>query len=326
MMEHFIFAFNALAPLLFLALIGYGLRRFKVLDQAFIGQLNSFIFVIALPVLIFTGMSELTQFSEINLNVVLFAFVMILVIMILGTIVIKVVKLEPSARPVILQTIFRGNFVIIGVPLALRLGGDEAFMIIVVMNAFLVPLTNMGSIVTFQIFDPEINLTWENIKQVLKKSFFNPIMIGIYLGALVVVFNTQWQWLTGNVPVIPDTLGFISNAAIPMALIAIGGQFSFHRVKSLAKPIVVGVLGRLVMVPLVALTAAVLLRHLIDFDNAWAALIGIFATPVAVASVAVTKGLKGDDELASQMVMWTTSFAIVSIFVAVVVFRSMGLL
>jgi predicted permease len=111
-----------------------------------------------------------------------------------------------------------------------------------------------------------------------------------------------------------------------MALIAIGGQFSFHRVKSLAKPIIVGVLGRLVMVPLVALTAAVLLRHVINFDNAWAALIGIFATPVAVASVAVTKGLKGDDELASQMVMWTTSFAIVSIFVAVVVFRSMGLL
>ncbi|MFW5838893.1 MAG: AEC family transporter [Bacillota bacterium] len=325
-MEHFIFAFNALAPLLFLALIGYGLRRFKILDEAFIGQLNSFIFVIALPVLIFTGMSELTQFSEINFNVVMFAFVMILVVMVLGVILIKIVKLEPTARPVILQTIFRGNFVIIGVPLALRLGGDEAFIIIVVMNAFLVPLTNMGSIINFQLFDPNINLTWENVRRMLKKSFLNPIMIGIYFGALVVIFNAQWQWITGHISVVPDTLDFVSDAAIPMALIAIGGQFSFHRVKSLAKPIIVGVIGRLVMVPLVALTAAVLLRHVIDFDNAWAALIGIFATPVAVASVAVTKGLDGDDELASQMVMWTTSFAIVSIFVAVVVFRSMGLL
>jgi predicted permease len=325
-MEHFIFAFNALAPLLFLALIGYGLRHFKILDKAFIGQLNNFIFVVALPVLIFTGMSELTQFSAINFDVVLFAFVMILVVMVLGVILIKTVHLKPSSRPVILQTIFRGNFVIIGVPLALRLGGNEALTIIIVMNAFLVPLTNMGSIITFQLFDPEIYLTWQNVRRVLKKSFFNPIMIGIYLGALVVLFNTQWQWVTGNIPVIPDTLELISGAAIPMALIAIGGQFSFHRVKSMARPIMVGVVGRLVMVPVVALSAALLLRDVIDFDNAWAALIGIFATPVAVASVAVCKGLNGDDELASQMVMWTTSFAIISIFISVVVFRSMGLL
>jgi len=111
-----------------------------------------------------------------------------------------------------------------------------------------------------------------------------------------------------------------------MALIAIGGQFEVRRVKHLRKPLIIGVLGRLVLVPLITFTLAYGLHRLIPFSDSWAALIAIFASPVGVSSVAVTQGLKGDEELASQIVIWTTALAVITLFVIVIIFRVLGLL
>jgi predicted permease len=86
------------------------------------------------------------------------------------------------------------------------------------------------------------------------------------------------------------------------------------------------VIGRIVIVPIFALSIAFSLSGIIDFSYGWAAIIALFASPVAVASVSVTKGFDGDDELASQIVIWTTALAIITLFIIVVLFRFYGLL
>jgi len=118
----------------------------------------------------------------------------------------------------------------------------------------------------------------------------------------------------------------VISARVAMALVAVGGQFRAKRSRDLMKPLIAGVIGRLFVVPVFAFSLAALLSNVIRFDGAWAGLVSIFASPVAVASVAVTKGLEGDDEFAGQLVIWSTAMAVFTLFFLIVIFRQLGLL
>jgi predicted permease len=226
-MEHIVFAFNALSPLLILALIGYFLRRINLMNTEFINGLNKFIFNVALPVLLFTTMANLTDFTAFNFGLIIFSVLMVCLIKLLGMIAIKLYNPEKQYKPVLLQAIFRDNFVIIGVPLALRLGGETALSTIVILNVFLIPITNIFSVLSFQLYTPKDKVeTWIDTS---KKTFINPLMIAIYLGLIAMVFSSGYQSLITELPLIDDVLSMLGATVVPLALIAIGGQFKFKR-------------------------------------------------------------------------------------------------
>jgi len=323
--NNFIFAFNALAPLLVLAGIGALLRKMQIINQTFINQLNRYIFIIALPVMIFLTLAQADDLGNIDFSVLLFATVVILLITVIGYSVIRMLNVDYDHKPVLLQNIFRGNFVIIGMPLALRLGGQEALAVLVILNAFMVPLTNLLSFLSFRLFK-KANTEVDSVGILLKKTFLNPIMLGVYLGLVAYFLNGIYASFTERVTVLDETLEMISLTVTPMALIAIGAQFKLHRIKAMRQSLIFGVISRMIIVPVFAFTLAYLLRNVIDFSAAWISLIALFASPVALASVAVTKGLNGDDELASQLVIIGTAFAMISLFFVIVIFKAAGLL
>ncbi len=325
-MENFAFAFNALAPLIFLALLGYYLRQKQVLSDNFISHLNRFIFVVALPVLIFVTLANVEGLEKISWGVVWFSIVMTFVVVLAGTFAVLFWQGKKEHKPVVLQSLFRGNFVLIGIPLAMRLGGNDYLSVVLILNVFLIPLVNALSIVVFHLFQKTERFTMRMFFGLLTDTFKNPLMIAVVLGILAIVFEAPWIALKENAGVFVETLDYIAVTATPMALIAVGGQFKITRSRALMSPILFGSIGRLVAVPTVVFVSAVLLRPWITFDHSWAALISIFASPVAVSSVAVTKGLGGDDELASQLVLWTTAAAVFTIFFIVVLFRYVGFL
>ena len=321
-----LFAFNALAPLLALAALGYFLRRRGIFDEVFIGYLNRYIFLVALPVLIFQTLSRINDVSMINWGVVWYATVMINVIAILGYLILLIIPEKRRIKPVLMQSFYRGNFIIIGIPLAIRLGGIEALSMIVVLNAVLYPLTNLYSIITFQLWRSDEIESTGFTRDLINSTIKNPLIISFLLGVIVFFFQTEWLWVTTNLAFIPDTMSLIAVTATPMAMIAIGGQFKLEQAKELRSSILIGVFGRLIVTPLLVFSVALLLNDWIGFEDNWAPMFAIFATPVAVASVAITKGLNGDDEFASQLVIWTTALAVFTIFIFVVIFRTFGLL
>ncbi len=325
-MDNLLFAFNALAPLLGLAILGYFLRRKRIVNEEFIGYLNRYIFVVALPVLIFQTMSSLDDWDLVNWSVVWFATVMITVVTIIGFLFIRLTSQPNNIKPVLMQAFFRGNFIIVGIPLALRIGGLEALSMMVILNAVLYPLTNFYSIVTFRLWPNEHKKKPQLTKDLIVSTFKNPLIISFGVGLIALLFQSQWFWVTENAVFIPDTIGLVAATATPMAMIAVGGQVKLERARDLSASIAIGVVGRLVVVPTFVFTVAILLNDWIGFEGSWAPMIAIFASPVAVASVAITKGLDGDDEFASQIVLWSTAFAVISLFVIVVLFRFIGLL
>ncbi len=325
-MESFVFAFNALAPLLALALLGYFLRASRLVGATFIEHLNRYIFYVALPVLIFNALADMGDFSRVNLHVVFFAVAMIFVIVMIGYVFLRFFKTADKHKPVLLQGFFRGNFVLIGIPLAIRLGGDEALTVIVILNAFLIPLTNLMSILVFKLWRENGRFTWKKFGRTVKETITNPLMIAVFLGLAAFALQAQWLAFSERVVFVPETLELIAATATPMALVAVGGQFRAKRSRDLLRPLIAGVSGRLVVVPAFAFSLAALLSGFIRFEGSWAGLVSIFASPVAVASVAVTKGLEGDEELAGQLVIWSTAMAVFTLFFLIVIFRQLGLL
>ena len=313
-------------PLIFLAVLGYFLRRTKLIGKDFVGSLNTYIFYVALPVLIFITIANLDDFSMMNWNILLFSIALVIVVTIIAAIVAAFLNTPKGYRPVIVQAFYRGNFMLIGIPLALRLGGAEAIGILALLNAFIVPLTNTLSIVVFKVYNTNGDKQESMVREVFISSIKNPLMIGILIGVLGMLPGSPWPWIRDAIVVVPDTLDFIAVTATPMALIAIGAQFEMRRVKVLAMPIIVGVVGRLFAVPVLVFGVAMVLSRWIVFDGFWVPLIAIFASPIAVSSVAVTKGLGGDDELASQLVLWSTAIAVISLFGIIVVLRLFGYL
>ena len=98
----------------------------------------------------------------------------------------------------------------------------------------------------------------------------------------------------------------------------------------MAKDIIVGTLWRLIVAPALALSSAVLLSRytsFIQFSQAdYPALIALFGTPVAVSSAIMAGVMGADEELAGQLVVWTSFFSMASLFILIMLFRGMGLL
>ena len=112
--------------------------------------------------------------------------------------------------------------------------------------------------------------------------------------------------------------------ASPLALIVLGGQFEFSAVKGMTKEIIVGTAWRILIAPLIGIGVAFLLNkytNVLSFSGAdvYPTLIALFGTPVAVSSAIMAGEMKNDEQLATQLVVWTSICSILSIFVTVLI-------
>ncbi len=189
-----------------------------------------------------------------------------------------------------------------------------------------------------------------SIKSILLNIVKNPLIIGVAVG-LVLVGIREIERACGWVKLIEDggvtkevvafrlsaELKFLYTAikdlkaiASPLALIVLGGQFEFSAVKGMTKEIIAGTIWRIVVAPLIGIGVAILISNYTDlftFDSTvYPTLIALFGTPVAVSSAIMAGEMKNDEQLATQLVVWTSIGSIITIFVIVFALMSFGLL
>ena len=109
----------------------------------------------------------------------------------------------------------------------------------------------------------------------------------------------------------------------PLSLFVLGGAFEFSSVKTHMRPLLIGTLGKLVIVPLVALTAAALF----GFRGMELASLGVaYMAPCAVSSYPMAQQMGADGELAGELVVFTTALSIFTVFGFMYAMKSMGLI
>ena len=345
-MESFVFAANSVLPLIILILLGYLLKRIGFLGESFLNVGNKLVFKILLPALLFYNVYNIQSFEQINWSFVLYGVCAIFVFFVVGMLVTPLFVKDKSQCGVIVQAIFRSNFALIGVPLATSLFGAEGAASASVLSAFTIPLFNILAVITLTVYQKKTPQLQDEtkadvkpqaqFKKVLVGTITNPLILSVVAGLLVLLVRAlfvEFGWtfrlksftLFGQeVTFVYKALQYVANTATPFSLIVLGGKFTISAVKRLWKPILVTTLIRCVAIPAISLFVAYLLIPSLQGQH-FAAYIAVFGTPTAVSSAIMAKEMGGDDELAGQIVVWTTILSAFTIFVEIVVLKAVGI-
>ncbi len=136
------------------------------------------------------------------------------------------------------------------------------------------------------------------------------------------MWNIEFRF--SDVSFLYKSLENVKSICTPFALIVLGGRFEFSAVSRLWKEIVFGTVIRTVAVPILGLAVAYFFIPGLSGEH-FATYIGVFATPVAVASAIMANEMGADGELAGQLVVWTSLVSTVTIFVYVTILRAIGI-
>ena len=145
-------ALNAVAPFLILLSVGFLAVRTGLTDRAFMNRLNTLNFRLFFPFLMFNNIYGAKPENLPSLTLMIAGpLSVILVILVLMWIVPRIVKENPR-RGVIIQGIFRSNFIIYGIPLTTYVFGAEKSSVAGMMTLIMVSLFNTAGVIVLEIF------------------------------------------------------------------------------------------------------------------------------------------------------------------------------
>lgn len=317
-MESFVFALNAVAPIIIIVALGYFLKKIGWFEPDFAKKVNKLVFHVFLPAMLFLNVYKIENISGVKFGFVLYAVIGVLVIFAAALPAVMLVTKKGERRGVLLQASFRSNYALVGIPLAEMLFGEGGVLAATLLSAAVVPLLNILGVVSLSLFGDGGR---PNIKKILLGVAKNPLIGGVALGAVALFIRAMLMkngiaFRLSDVKPVYTVLEYLSRLATPLALLALGAQFDFSAVSKLRREIIFGTLVRVAVVPLLGIGIAYF-GFRSGFEGAhFAALIAVFATPVSVSSVPMTQEMGGDYVLAGQLVIWSTLFSTVSVFLA----------
>ena len=317
-MQNFIFSLNVVLPLIIMMSVGWILKHFKVCDENFFKTANKLTFRLFLPLMLFNNIYTSDIQSSFNIRLIIFTVSSILITVILLTIIIPRIEKQNANQGVLIQALFRSNYILFGVPVCMNLFGQANMGITSMLAVFVVPLYNLLSVAVLAIYaNKESNETMEikkiEIKETLMDIVKNPLIIACAIGIAMATVGLKLP------NVLEKTISDISKIATPFALIILGGDFGVKGALKNIKYIVWVSTFKLIVIPGIIILSAILMgfRQL-----ELGVLLSIFASPIAIASYVMAQNVKSNDELAGQLVATTTILSSFTIFCFILILKS----
>ena len=307
MISNLIVAISAVVPMFTLMSIGAFVKYQKWLSDEELKHMNRMVFRV-----FFCCMMFYSLYTTFRPKLMLFGAFGVLAVFTLLMIIVPRIEPDNKRRGVIVQAIFRSNFVLMGVPIVANIFGEENIAVSTMMIAIIVPIYNILAVFALETFRGGKFELLPILKGVLK----NPMILGAIAGAFCLVAGIHIPK-----PVLKP-IGQIAAATTPVALIILGASFRFGSTHEHKKQLTGSVIGRLIIVPAVMLSIAIALGFRgIDFVT----LIAIFGTPCAVVSFAMAQQMEGDSDLAGNCVVFTSALSCFTIFCWILLFKTIGI-
>lgn len=312
-MESFFLSWNAVAPLFFIVIVGYGVRASGMLSESARNEFNKVCFNVFLSCNLFYSVytSELSQIA----NPGLMAFCIVGILVECGVGLLIVPRLTPSnpTRGAMMQGMFRTNLALVGLPVVQGLydGYSGPFPLVIAM---IIPIYN---ILGASILESCRGGGRPQFKKVLRGIMLNPMVIGTGLG---IVFALTGLKLPGAVE---ETVSYFSKASTGVALLVLGASLQLGKIKGNSRLLSVFLLLRLVIFPVAALAAAIA----IGFRGVeLASILLIFGSPLGTVTYTIAQQMDADAELAGEQVIFSTLFSCLTLFIQIFVLNQMGLI
>ena len=311
-MENLMISANAVLPMCLVMALGYGTRRLGWLRREEISTINKIAFRIFLPCLLYYNIycSDLSG----SFDPLLMAYAVGGVLLTFGLALGYTLLTEklPERRGVLIQGMFRSNYVIMGIPVATALLGADQLGTVSILIAVIVPLFNMLAVVVLEVFRGQKPKPLHILGQIAK----NPLVIGSVLGILTLVAGIRLPHI------LEQTIQSVSAIASPLQLFLLGAFFQFSGLKTYRRERGTVSIAKRIVSPGLLLG----LGALLGFRGvAFVSLIGIFASPTAVNSFTMAQQMGGDAELAGDIVVTTSAASILTMFFWIFLFKSLGM-
>lgn len=310
-MSDFQICANAVIPIFLIMALGYLARSLGAINREDVPRLNKLAFRYFMPVMLFYSIYNSDIETAIQPKILLFAAACVLAEYFLALGFVLITEKDNDKRGVMIQGIYRSNFVIIGLPLAGALVEGADLSPVVVMITIVVPVFNVLAVITLEAF----NGKKPSIGKLLLEIAKNPLILGAVTGILFLLPGIR---LPSAIESATEQIYYATN---PLMLFLLGAFFKFDGIKKYKKELAKVCLGRLVVMPGIFLSIAMLagIRGV-----SFAGMIAIFGSATAIASFTMAGQMGGDAELAGDIVVLTSALCAFTMFLWALLFKSLG--
>ena len=325
--DSLLFSLGAVAPIIFMVLIGYFLKQIGWMDARFAKDANRLVFRVFMPVMLFLNIYKIQDVGNMEFGYIWYVVAVLILVFLVSIPAVLAVARKKDRCGSLLQATFRSGYSLIGIPLAESLYGEQGAIAATFLSAAVIPLYNVLAVISLSVFNEGEKKT--SIKRIVIDILKNPLILGIEAGLLALGIRSFLgqqgiDFRISDITPLFTILQYISNLAIPTALLVLGAQFELSAVSSLRREIIFGTVVRTVIVPVFAIGVAYFFFGN-TFDKAhFATFVSVFATPVAVTTVPMAQEMGGDVTLAGQLVVWSTLVSAFSVFLAAFLLRIGG--
>ena len=314
-LENLIYCLNATIPVFLLMLLGVAFRRWGFIDDAFAGKLNSFVFKIGLPVMLFKDLIGSDFFAVWDGGFVLFCFLSSLasiLIMALASLGLK----DKSLRGEFIQGGYRSSIALLGMAFLENIYGNSGAVSLVIIGA--VPLYNVAAVLLLALTGPgRGGLDGGALRRSLKGVVTNPLILAIVLGML-------WSLLHIPQPAIfQKTVNSLSATATPLGLMALGASFDLKKALGRWKPSLAATFFKLAVFAACFLPVAVALGYRQD---KLVALLAMLASPATVSGFVMARSMGHEGNLSSSVIMLTTFLSAFTLTAWLYLVKTLGLI
>ncbi len=310
-MSNFLVAVQAVAPLFFYICIGLLVRKFNIMSLEDAKRTNKLVFTVFLSTTLFYNIYTANMGEVFQPKLIIFVLGTITVCCFLWAAVLcKFVK-DNKTRGAMLQAIYRSNFVIMGAPLVANLFGTDRVPVTIMLVAIVVPFYNLTAVIILETFRGK----GFSLKTIAIGIAHNPLIRGAILGVIFSLLNITLP------KIIIKSIADVVKGTTPLALIILGASFQPVTNLSNYKHLAVCLIGKLLIMPAIGLSAAWFLGYR---GMELATLIAIFGTPTAVSSYAMAQQMNSDTDLTANAIVFSSGFACITMFCWVFLFTSLG--
>ena len=301
-------------PFLILLGIGFAVIRLGWADRAFMNRMNALNFKAFFPFLMFYNVYNAKPENMPSLKLILMSVIGLTVLVLLLLWAVPRIVKENPRRGVIIQAIFRSNFIIYGLPLTTYVFGPEKTSVCGMMIMIMVSLFNIYAVIVLEIFQGSGHV---HPKEILLGIVKNPLLQGCIVGLVFYLLQIRLPSF------IQSPVSSLAGMATTLALIVLGANLRFDELKKNSRTVARVLVVRLLLLPLFMVTFAWLigLRGIELF-----LILMVFGTPVATSSYPMAQNMGGDGPLAGQLVFVSTVASLASIFLFIFTMSQLGLL
>ena len=302
-------ALFVVAPVIAVIVLGYGAARRGVFSDDNVTTLNRFVFVLAAPALLFRNVA-LTEFPEtLSIGLWLAYYGPMLAIMALAFFVARLLFRARATADYVIFAFGSGfsNTVMLGIPIILTAFGPDAGLPLFLILAFHGLLVFTIALICLEAAtNPDLRL-----------ADLPPKLVGAMREQVVVMAlaaGVIWNFTgLGLATPIDRFLELLGSAAIPVALIAVGGRLAFIKISdNLTPALFIGAFKLLVM-PLAVYGAA---QYLFALPSLYVATLTLLsAMPTGVFAVVFAAQYQNAEAEASSAITVTTVLSALSVSV-----------